>query len=514
MPIANSPSTLEQTNTLWGRRFLWGISALFIMRLAYLLIYPLNLTGDEMYYWDWGRQLDWGYYSKPPLIAWLMHLATLFGGNLEFNIRATSILLGTGALVLIFTLTRLLYDSRAGFFAASACALCPGNVVANLLLTIDPPLLFCWSGALVAFWQMSMQRKYWQLWGILLVLLLGLGILTKQMMLVFIPLALAHLALNKDLRSLLSKWWLWTGVLVSLAFLLPTLWWNAKHNWITVEHTAMHFETRSFDLLKILGRMGAFIGGQAGLLSPVTFFLIVAVLVGTARKFKELQPRERYLWLFSAPALIVVFALTLRQNINENWPAVFYITGFVLMAGWITRQFETGISATWRKAFVPGLWIGLVLAVLTYSLPFAVQWCNLAGTKYDPTLRLRGWEQLGTAFHNLYAKPEWPTGAAVITSGHRYNTSAIAFYAPEHPRVYKWPTPGKVESQYDVWGGFDKLKGRNAVLFHNGEAKDMPKDVETSFERIEYWTQITIPLGNTKQRVYQVYRAYGYRGQH
>ena len=51
--------------------FTVGVAALFCFRLLMLLL-PLDLSGDEAYYWDWGRNLDWGYYSKPPGIAWLM----------------------------------------------------------------------------------------------------------------------------------------------------------------------------------------------------------------------------------------------------------------------------------------------------------------------------------------------------------------------------------------------------------------------------------------------------------
>ena len=48
------------------------IISVTILRVVYLFIFPLGLVGDESYYWEWGRNLDWGYYSKPPLIGWLM----------------------------------------------------------------------------------------------------------------------------------------------------------------------------------------------------------------------------------------------------------------------------------------------------------------------------------------------------------------------------------------------------------------------------------------------------------
>ena len=42
---------------------------LLALRLAAVLLSPLELYADEAQYWRWGQSLDWGYYSKPPLIA-------------------------------------------------------------------------------------------------------------------------------------------------------------------------------------------------------------------------------------------------------------------------------------------------------------------------------------------------------------------------------------------------------------------------------------------------------------
>src|SRR5205823_852170 len=41
--------------------------------LAYVWVRcPLELAPDEAHYWDWSRKLDWNYYSKGPLVAWLI----------------------------------------------------------------------------------------------------------------------------------------------------------------------------------------------------------------------------------------------------------------------------------------------------------------------------------------------------------------------------------------------------------------------------------------------------------
>src|SRR5262245_31657226 len=41
--------------------------------MAYIwALCPLELAPDEAHYWDWSRHLDWSYYSKGPLVAWLI----------------------------------------------------------------------------------------------------------------------------------------------------------------------------------------------------------------------------------------------------------------------------------------------------------------------------------------------------------------------------------------------------------------------------------------------------------
>ena len=42
------------------------------LRIAYLAWGRLDLSPDEAHYWEWSRRLDLSYYSKGPLIAYLI----------------------------------------------------------------------------------------------------------------------------------------------------------------------------------------------------------------------------------------------------------------------------------------------------------------------------------------------------------------------------------------------------------------------------------------------------------
>ena len=63
----------------------WALAAIVgVMGLqtVFLLVgCDWDFCGDEAEYWAWSRRLDWSYFSRGPLIAWLIRLATeLFGG--------------------------------------------------------------------------------------------------------------------------------------------------------------------------------------------------------------------------------------------------------------------------------------------------------------------------------------------------------------------------------------------------------------------------------------------------
>ena len=55
---------------------LTGLLVLFGYRAALLVFGNIPLFPDEAYYADWAHDLSFGYYSKPPIIAWLIRVST------------------------------------------------------------------------------------------------------------------------------------------------------------------------------------------------------------------------------------------------------------------------------------------------------------------------------------------------------------------------------------------------------------------------------------------------------
>ncbi|HEY1052526.1 MAG TPA: glycosyltransferase family 39 protein, partial [Prosthecobacter sp.] len=151
MAVTSAP---DSESALWLKRFWWLLAAVFIVRVGVTLLFAhgADLAGDEAYYWDWGRRPDWGYYSKPPMIGWMMGAIGWLTGNAELGIRFASLLLGTFTLFIVHRMALVLFDARTAFLTALLVLLTIANAGLNLLLTIDAPLLLCWTTGLLLFW--------------------------------------------------------------------------------------------------------------------------------------------------------------------------------------------------------------------------------------------------------------------------------------------------------------------------------------------------------------------------
>src|SRR5438270_4309761 len=65
-------------------------AAIHVLYLAYHC--PLDLAPDEAHYWDWSRHLDWSYYSKGPLVAYLIRAGCLLAGAWSRHLTSTDML--------------------------------------------------------------------------------------------------------------------------------------------------------------------------------------------------------------------------------------------------------------------------------------------------------------------------------------------------------------------------------------------------------------------------------------
>jgi len=491
----------------WRKQEWWDLLLLiFLLRLVYLPLFcaVTDLAGDESYYWEWGRRPDWGYYSKPPMIGWLMGVAGYLSDHAEWAVRLSALLFGTASLAMLAALSQAVSGFRAAKLTLLLAALTPANVALNLFFTIDAPLVFFWSAALLLFW-LAIHHPTKVLYWALLAVTLGLGNLSKQMMLVFPVLMLLLISTQSQLRHLLKNVGLWLCLVLPLAFMLPVLWWNQQHAWITIEHTREHFQTSSHaSLLKHLGETLVFPLTQAGLFTPIIYGLLIYALIHVLLRWPRATVKHRYLVTFSLPGLVIFFLLSLRQGINPNWPAVYYLSAFVLLGGLLAGS-PSWITPTFLKRWLkPAFTTAVVMTVAAMIMPVAFAHLPEHLAKYDPAERLRGWRQAGELMGAYIEKTSRPGSTFLLALGHRENASQFAFYTPQHPRVYRWEPNGKIASQYELWPSASEQAGNDALIIQPPE-KSLPKRLTKAFEKVVPYGEVVVTLPGGKTRSWTVW---------
>src|SRR6201987_4143713 len=94
-----------------------ALAALTVVRLVGLKFSAVDLFYDEAQYWAWSREPAFGYFSKPPLLAWTIALAEHVCGSSEACIRAPAPVLYFGTSLLVYAIARQLYDAPVALYS-------------------------------------------------------------------------------------------------------------------------------------------------------------------------------------------------------------------------------------------------------------------------------------------------------------------------------------------------------------------------------------------------------------
>src|SRR5919198_532660 len=78
------------------------LGALTMIRLIGLKFSVVDLFFDEAQYWAWSREPAFGYFTKPPLLAWIIATAEPLCGSSEACVRAPAPILYFGTCLLVF----------------------------------------------------------------------------------------------------------------------------------------------------------------------------------------------------------------------------------------------------------------------------------------------------------------------------------------------------------------------------------------------------------------------------
>ena len=504
--------------------FYWVLGLWTFINFAFIHTTGLGLAGDEAQYWDWSRRLALGYYSKPPMIAYAIAGLVGAGGNKEWAIRSGAVLLSSGTLALIHALAlRITNRERTALLAGLLPMAMPSTWVGAVIMTIDPLLLFFWGLAMYTFHRaVNGEPRMWWMTGIAL----GFGLLSKYTM-VFLLLSFVLYLLLVD-----RSHWRTRGPYVALALCLllftGVLYWNWTHDWISFRHTANIGRQRDRSILAGLGRVAEFAGGQALLAGPIVFGFMLWGLARCARRFRANRDAA-YLILCFAVIFLGYALISLSNRPQINWPVCAYLSAVPVLAWmWFEESRRPWVRILLFTGLVMGCFAGILLRStdLLYGLDERFAPANAPEDRVwilgywmdpdrDPTNRLQGGRELGAAL-GKYAPPGTPDGPFIFSDRYQL-TATAAFYTKGRPRTYCMNPGDRRYNQYDLWGGWDELTGRDGLLVLGGDGIKAAFYIDELvrrgvFEQGKLLETVEVRRGDTLVKTYTISRMQRYSG--
>lgn len=416
-PARWQPWAAHRTLTQSFAAFLALTAALGVLRLVALAANGTDLYMDEAQYWAWAQEPALGYFSKPPLIAWIIHGATAVCGDSETCVRLPSVALHLVTAVLVYLLARRLYTAEVAFWAGLGYALLPAVSLSSGIISTDVPLLAAWALALLAF--AGLLAAPTAAGTALLAAALGIGLNAKYAMAYFVLCAAVYFAVAPERRARLREPHLWLALAGGLALIAPNIFWNAANGFATFAHTADNASWRGVSFHP--GKAAEFFLAQFGVFGPVLFGALIVILWRAARRPADLASADKLLFAFSVPILALVTAQALISRAHANWAAPAYVAAVVLVTAAMVRD---RARTSLRASFALHGAVALILAVATWQAGrFALPGI---GDPFARTLSNRALAE--TVREELAAAARRGTPVGSVLTDDRETAAALAYY--------------------------------------------------------------------------------------
>jgi 4-amino-4-deoxy-L-arabinose transferase-like glycosyltransferase len=508
LPPRNSDDTRAVAMDADARAALLLTAGLTLARLIALFRTPLELYPDEAQYWLWSRALAFGYYSKPPLIAWAIWATTAFGGDTEAWVRLPAVLFQAGAGLLVFWIGRRLYGSRAGLAGAALYALTPAIQLSATVVATDAPLLFFIGLTISAYVRFQDAADRWRpLLAAGLGAALGLAFLSKYAALYALIGIALHLALSPPARRRWTRASAFVAIAVFLTVLSPNLVWNATHGFATIQHTAANANWAKGRLFNPL-ELGEFLGAQFLVFGPIPFAVLICG-AGLMAARRRLEASDVLLLCFTLPPIALVAVQALVSRANANWSGASYLPGAILVAAWLLR---------WRarRWLIAALAVQGVVAAGFLALVLQPRIADSLG-QANSLKRARGWDQTAQIVVRKAREEQAAGGLSAIAVNNRFLYYALAYYGrayfrePLAPRLKIWLRGAGAGNQAEASAPLTAATGQRvlAVAYEHWFNTEMARD----FRRVEAAEIDDVWLDRKHQRVLDMFAAEGFAPQ-
>lgn len=335
----------------WRRAAYAVVLAVTLWRVAGLWFDRTDLFVDESQYWLWGQSLDFGYYSKPPLIAWVIRGVTaLAGSDSEFWVRFPAPWFHAATALILARIASRLWGPSAAIWTAATYVTLPFTVVGSAIISTDTIMAPYFAAALAFHLRLAETRR--PVFAVLAGVAIGLAFLAKYAAVYF----LVGVVVSAILVPKARIGWRNAALLAAafLAVISPNVLWNLSHDLTTVQHTADNIgwmRTASPLAGLSLRSLEAFLGSQFAVFGPILFAVLLWCFVRPG------SDTIRTLTLFAIPALLAVSVQALLSKAYANWAVSAYFAGTLIVVAILHTR------ARWLLALSLALHVLLVVAI-------------------------------------------------------------------------------------------------------------------------------------------------------
>lgn len=461
----------------WFPTLLAIIILLTLYRWLALDAADLQLYFDEAYYWGWSRDLAFGYYSKPPMIAWTIRAATEICGDTAFCIHTPPLLLFSLTALIIHIIGSRLFSAPVGFVSALIFATLPLVSFYSWLMTTDALLLFFWA---LGFWGFigAVENNAWRNW-LLMGTALGLGLLSKYTAALFLVSAIITMIAIPRYRQHLTNPRAGLALLWALLIFSPNLVWNSSMQFASFKHTAeiAKWHENLFHPNHLL----EFIGVQLLLFGPVLSLMILGFGI-RMRKSLWADERIRLILGFTLPILILYSAQALVAKANYNWAAASYVAASILAGGML-------MQAQKYRWIIIALLINATTGSLIYHYGDIMESMGIPlSKKTDIYISMKGWRELGTqvqTFRNQY--PE----AGFISDNRRLLAELNYYLSPRPTDSVIWNPVGKMTDHYRLTADLNQSSQSSFIFVSAETSREL---LRKSFKTVTELGRVTVQV--------------------
>jgi len=275
---------------------------------------------DEPYYILCGRFLDWGYVDHGPVVALQARTAVALFGKSLAGIRMFSALAGGVEISLTGILAWQMGARRTGQVLAMLAALLAPEVLgldSYLSMNSFEPLF--WTMATLAILRLlaGNSPRWWIVFGVAA----GIGCENKPSMVFFLAALLLGLLITPQRRVLGSRW-MWAGLAIGVALVLPNLIWQSTHAWAMLRFLHTAHSAR----LGLAWSPAAFLAAQVVMLNPVALIywgggLLWLLISERARPFRFIG------WTYLCFLVLMFAAHAKEYYLTPIYPLLFAAGG-------------------------------------------------------------------------------------------------------------------------------------------------------------------------------------------